>query len=155
MTTTALMVKTRFDTMPVLRPDDMVGREYLDGIPDGTVLKIKATRPRNPAHHRWFYALMGKLYENQSRYGTLEDLVDAFKIATGHSHEYRLLDGRTVVKAGSIAWHKMDQTSFQQFSDRCVELVRDFLPGVKNVEVREAIKEMIAPTPTAREAAHG
>jgi hypothetical protein len=44
----------------------------------------------------------------------------------------------------SIAFHKMDQTEFEAFYDRCIDkIARHFLPGVKSEDLRREVEELI------------
>ena len=111
----------------------------------GSVVKVKITQARNMKHHRLFFALMNKIFENQETYETLEDLVNVIKIATGHCHVYRKKNGDPLPVPRSIAFHKMDQTQFDDFYAKVIRLVREnIVPGLDEGALREEIERMVA-----------
>jgi len=111
----------------------------------GSVVKVKITQSRNMKHHRLFFALMNKIFENQEHYESLEDLVNVIKIATGHCHVYRKKNGDPLPVPRSIAFHKMDQTQFDEFYAKVIKLVREnIIPGLDEGALREEIERMVA-----------
>ena len=139
MTTTALMVVTRFGG---LRPDNVMSLDALAGISEGTVLKVQWTQPRNLAHHRWFFAALKLLHQNQEHYATLDDLRAAVLIRLGHYTEVKLRDGRTAVLPKSISFAKMDQPAFDELSRAFVALIASMLGSMPD-EVAREVEEMI------------
>ncbi len=65
----------------------------------------------------------------------------------GHKHwEWVCIkyDGKVAYLPKSISFAKMDQTEFDQFFDRTVELVcKHFLPGVRDEDLRREVLEMV------------
>lgn len=111
----------------------------------GSVVKVKISRPRNAKHHRKFYALMNLIFQNQENYETLEDLVNVIKIATGHCHVYRKRNGDPLPVPRSIAFHKMDQTQFDEFYAKVIKLVREnIIPGLDDTALRAEVEQMVA-----------
>lgn len=140
MATTAFMCKK----LGALRPSDAMSSERLDAVPEGTIIKVEWTRPRNLQHHRWFFAALNLLYERQSHYATLEDLRQAILIYLGHYHEFKLRDGRVVVRAKSISFANMDQTTFDELSRAFVAMIVEMLPGVTDADVWAELEAIIA-----------
>ena len=111
----------------------------------GAVVKVKISQPRNAKHHRKFYALMNLVFQNQETYETLDDLVYAIKIATFHCKGYLKADGSTFYVPRSIAFHKMDQTQFNEFYDRVLRLICDrVIPGLGESDLKAEIESMVA-----------
>ena len=112
----------------------------------GEVVMIEMKRPRNVKHHRMFWALMSLVWENMdsARYPTVDDLVSAIKIATGHRTRIELPNGEIGFIPGSIAFHKMDQAAFSDFYDRVCDLIaKHFLPGVSSADLKREVEIMI------------
>lgn len=127
-----------------LRPVDDQGEEVLRGIPNDAIVKVAVKRARNPRHHRLYWALLSLLYENQSRYATVEELSDAIKCAVGHCTVIAGTDGREIRIPKSISFAKMDQDEFRRFFDRVVDLaVTRILPGIDEADLRREIEEMV------------
>ena len=92
-----------------LVPADPVAAELMAKLPMGKVLKGTISQPRNPDHHRKFFALLGAVFPHQDTYATNESFLSAIKCALGYGESVKLLDGRTVLVPGSISFAKMDQ----------------------------------------------
>ena len=130
-------------TISGLRPEFDDDMRKLTPIPLGTVMMVEAKQPRNVKHHRLYWALVNKVFENQSKYATADDLHEAIKYALGY---YRTVQTptREIVVTESITFRKMDQTEFREFFDKVVRLVcQHILPGVRGEELRREIYEMI------------
>ena len=87
---------------------------------------------------------MQLVFENQTRYGSVEQLVDAVKLAVGHSYVVRTLDGAAVTVPRSISFARMDQETFDRFWDRVVDLVvTRLLPGVTREDLEREFAEVV------------
>jgi hypothetical protein len=128
-----------------LQPVDDVGQQYLAKIRQGDVFMCEIKLARNPRHHRLFWALCGLVADNSDRYGDAEQVAMALKIATGHVIPHiNPADGKTYWVPKSIAFHKMDQTEFGAFFDKCVDVVvrSGLIEGVTDAEVRAELETM-------------
>ena len=111
----------------------------------GEVAKVKITRPRNGKHHRKFFALMNLVYQNQTYYDTLDDLIYAVKVATGHRRVYEKPDGTKFMVPRSIAFHNMDQAAFDLFYQRVLDLVcTKIIPGLDDGALKAEIEALVA-----------
>lgn len=118
--------------------------EALQNLPKGEMLKVTITRPRNMGHHRKFFALMGVVFEAQSRHATMEHLLDAIKIAIGHYDLVHLSKKHTVIHPRSISFAKMDQAAFEQFYNRVIALIVErILPGTTQEELHARVMDII------------
>ena len=127
-----------------LVPADPISQESVDGMRQGEVVACTMRRPRNVGHHRLFFALLNEVFVNQTRYATLDHLLDTIKIGVGHYDSYPLDDGRELVKPKSISFASMDQSSFSQFYSTVVELVcKRILPGIEESDLRNRIEEIL------------
>jgi hypothetical protein len=127
-----------------LVPCDDVASAALAKIKHGAVVQVEIKRPRNILHHRKFFALLNLVFENQDKYEEPEHLLAALKTSVGHCDFLPGHNGMLVAIPKSIAFHKMDQTEFEAFYDRCVDkIARHFLPGVKSEDLRREVEELI------------
>ena len=128
-----------------LRPVDEAGEAAMRSIGQGEIVEVSLRRPRNPQHHRLFWALAALVWEQVQgpEYPTVESLVVRLKIATGHRDEYHFEDGLVAFVPRSIAFHAMDQAEFSQFFDRVCDWVAvNVLPGVTQEDLRRELEEM-------------
>lgn len=132
-----------------LRAVDGQGVDALRKIAAGKLVTCEVKQPRNVQHHRLYWALLSKVWENLDeerslRYPDVEALHIAVKICVGLRREIVLPDGRLGFEAGSIAFNKMDQTAFREFYDKvCDLLAKYFLPGVTSEQLKAEVAEMI------------
>lgn len=128
---------------------DELARETLAKIPTGTIVTAEPKIPRNIKHHRMFFALMTLVHENLPErsadlYPTVENLVDAMKLAVGHYETIRLPNGKTGQKLKSISFAKMDQHAFDSFFNKCCDIIAvHFLPGVSDKQLKSEVALMI------------
>lgn len=131
-----------------LRPVDDAGTVALSKLKQGDLVQVECVRPRNPRHHRLFFALLSIVANNSPHYDDPEQVLLALKIATGHVVPHVAYDGKAYMIPKSIAFHKMDQTAFDQFFDKCIDIVAArFLPGVTDSELRAELESMCGINP--------
>lgn len=128
-----------------LIPSDEAGNEALRAIKQGVFVEIEVKHKRNINHHRLYWALIGKVWENidHERYPTTDTLHGAIKISVGLRTEIHLPGDRLAYMPGSIAFHKMDQVEFAAFFTRvCDAVAKYFLPGVTSDELKAELYQM-------------
>jgi hypothetical protein len=126
-----------------LAADNPISLETIQGLKHGEVVKATISRVRNVGHHRKFFALLNLVFQNQSRYATMDQLLDGVKIAMGYYEVVAIPQG-DVLKTKSISFAKMDQTAFESFYNKVTEwLITDVLPGVKARDLHERVMEII------------
>lgn len=132
-----------------LRAVDTQGVDAMTKLSVGKVVTVEVKQPRNVQHHRLYWALIGKVWENLDeeralRYPDPEALHTAVKICVGLRREIVLPDGRMGFEAGSIRFEKMDQLQFREFYDKVCDLIaKHFLPGVTSEQLKAEVSEMI------------
>lgn len=138
-------------TLGNLVPADDAAVAFLRKCKLGEMVMVEARRPRNLMHHRKLWALLNLVVENTERYSDADTLLDALKIATGHCKIYPSTDGKTsYVKPLSISFESMDQDSFSQFYERCLDLIAaKIIPGISSAALREEVESFIVPGPAA------
>lgn len=123
-----------------LRPHDPVAEGWLQKIQNGDLVMVEAKKPRNVLHHRKLFALLNIAVDNWPQETTVNALLGAIKIAAGHCDVIQTENGEWKIPK-SINFESMDQTEFNPFYDRAVEIVSRVL-GVDvetlNAEVRAA-----------------
>ena len=89
-----------------LRPIDEAGIEALSHVGEGEIIQVSYSRPRSLKMHRMFWALMTIVWSNldHGRYPTVENLVAAVKISTGHRELIVLPGGAEVYVPKSISF---------------------------------------------------
>lgn len=128
-----------------LAPVDAAGREALAHIGQDELLAITFRRPRNIGHHRKFFALLSLIYENQTRYQSIEELLDVVKVLTGHCNVVTMRDGKEVFVPKSIAFASMDQSAFEAFWEKVVKVVCEkILPGITKADLEREMLEFIS-----------
>jgi hypothetical protein len=129
-----------------LVPVDEAGADAMRKIKHGSIVQIEMKQPRNVQHHRLYWALVTKVWENlpEEIYPDAETLHERLKVAAGIRTEFTLPDGTRGFIPGSIAFHKMDQAEFSAFYDRVCDLIaKHFLPGVSVEDLKAEVEQMI------------
>ena len=118
-----------------LAPVDDDGLNALAKIPQGEVVTVELTRPRNPRWHNMYWHMCGLLLDNsEGEYGNTKTDVSSFlKIAVGHVDA----DG----EPRSISFKSMEQTEFESFYSRVSDVVAGLLSTTPD-EVREQIENL-------------
>lgn len=102
-----------------LVPADFAAEEFLSELKDGREVVLTVRRARSPKHHRWFFAMLRKVVENTERWQTEDELLDALKLATGHTEQRQAIDGTTYLAPRSISFAAMEEGAFTRFRRRC------------------------------------
>lgn len=110
-----------------LWPADAAADEFLAGIPEGREVMVVIRRPRSPSHHRLFFGLLRKVVENSDLWQDEDELLDAVKIAVGHTKPVQLLDGTIERRPRSISFASMGQDAFSRFFNRAAFILGQFL----------------------------
>ena len=101
-----------------LVPSDFAAEEFLSEVKDGQEVLLTVRKARSPQHHRWFFALLHKVVENSDDWQTEEEVLDALKLATGHTERRMTLDGAVYVAPRSISFAAMGEEAFRRFRKR-------------------------------------
>lgn len=133
-------------TIGGLKPADALAEEAYRAIPINAEVMAEVTRPRSLQHHKWFFALLKIVHDNQDHYETLDATLIAVKVALGHCYPMVTKTGQAVMVPKSIAFNKMDEIKFKAFADAFVSLVlTKYLPTVTREELEAEIRTMIEP----------
>lgn len=132
-------------TIGGLKPADALAEEVYQGLALNAEVMAEVTRPRSLQHHKWFFALLKIVFDNQETYDSMDAMLIAVKVALGHCYPMTTKTGQAVMVPKSIAFNKMDETEFKRFADNFVTLViTKFLPGVNREDLEAEIFTMVS-----------
>ncbi|MCP4410208.1 MAG: DUF1367 family protein [Gammaproteobacteria bacterium] len=100
--------------------------------------------PRNPRHHRLFFALMNEVIKAGGWEGSQNTLVQWVKIATGHVEIFVDPNGKAAYVGKSISFGSMSQAEFTPFFEAAIKAVCDtLLHGADQDELRKRILQQV------------
>lgn len=127
----------------LLPTDDAGGRAFAK-IAEGDVVTVDVKRVRNVRHHRLFFALLQIVFTNQSRFHSMDELLDVVKISVGHCRTLRFRDGTECKIPKSISFANMDEDGFRNFYDRVADFVcREVVPRLDHEALKLEVLEMV------------
>lgn len=128
-----------------LVPVDALAEEALRKVANGELVQVEVKRPRNLHHHRKLFALLSLIFENQERFQSVEEMLDAIKVYIGHCQTMQLRDGTVVKTPRSIAFHRMDQNSFEAFYNKVLDVVAEkIIPGISKAGLRKEVEAFLS-----------
>lgn len=143
MATDILLVREGYK----LGADNPISAEFIASMKHGEVVMATIRRPRNVRHHRMFMAIVQAVFENQTRYATFNQVLNAVKIGCGY-YDLFTLPGKIPVQVcvpKSLAFGNMPQDEFDQFYAKAVSYVlAELLPGVRREDLEARILEIAA-----------
>jgi len=124
---------------PALIPSDQASWDALKKKKMGSTVATETKRARSPDHHRKFWAVMTKVFENQqTEFPTVDAMVDAIKVEIGHTELLMRITSEVVLVPKSISFHDMGQDEFNEFYKKVIDCVCEFIiPGATPEEVNE------------------
>lgn len=143
MTTTAPhhCVKTLSGWQPVSN----AAREFHAKTKPGQIVEMIGRRPRHPAHHRKYFAMLGVVADNCEQFAGPDDVLLAVKAALGHGRWLEIPGAsRPLFAPDSINFSAMDQDSFEAFYDASIAAVRRWWMPAGDSEFREAVEAFAA-----------
>lgn len=108
--------------LKILEPASAHDEAEFEKLRYGSEYKADIRKARNPDHHRKGFALINLIHDNQERYENLEDTLTELKLKSGWYKQHVRLSGEVVYIPKSISFADMDQTSFEEFYDRVLEI---------------------------------
>lgn len=119
------MIILRKTTLPstgvILYPTDEESEAQLRKMKDGDEVAVEAKRARSGPHHRWFFAMMNKIFDNQEQFKSVDNMLDAVKLELGWSDMKEKLNGDQWYEPKSISFHDMGQDEFNKFADPAID----------------------------------
>jgi|TARA_R100001530_G_C4320819_1_gene155709 hypothetical protein len=128
-----------------LVPADPKAEASIAKLKHGECIQVDVRRPRNLKHHMLFFAMLNLVFENQEYFRSVDDLLDALKIAIGHTKTVVLKSGAHKVPL-SISFASMGQVAFDDFFDRAANfLVTEVIPGMDKKALLDEVMLMVGP----------
>lgn len=123
-----------------LIPIDDEGKEALDGIGQGELIKVKITKARNLKHHKKFFDMLQLVFSNQETYPTLKHLLTAVKLEAGwYEDEAVDVNGKRSYLVKSISFAKMDQVEFNEFYMQSIAAICRLLPHLNAEDIEHEV----------------
>lgn len=123
-----------------LIPVDDEGKEALDGIGQGELVKVKITKARNLKHHKKFFSMLQLVFQNQEKFPTLRHLLTAVKLEAGWYEDGPVdFRGRPQYLPKSISFAKMDQTEFDDFYVQAIAACCRLLPHLNAQDIEQEV----------------
>ena len=122
------------------------GQAVLARFPIGMLFPADVSDPRRRSgqYHRFFFALINKVWENQTYYKTAEHLRKALLIRLGHCANYSYKNGQPIYIADSMSFTKMTTVEAERFMSEAIKfLCEEVIPGLEPNALRREIEEMI------------
>lgn len=133
-------------TLSGFEPVSEAAREWHSKTKLGQTVEMKGRRPRNPLHHRKFFALLGILVDNTEAFASTDHALMAIKAATGHGgwSKPHPKATREMFYPDSIAFDAMGQDEFNDFYEKAIDAVIKYWLPVDREELRKAVEEFTA-----------
>lgn len=130
-----------------LHPTDEDSMAAMRRVPEGTLMNVKFSVPRNPRTHRLFFALIKLLWTHQKeprRFPTPEKLRAALLMGIGHTLEIVDLEGIVHIIPDSIAFGRLDDIAFSQLLESAIHCINTrILPGMDSPTLEREVSEML------------
>jgi hypothetical protein len=128
-----------------LVPANAQSLELMRQIKDDRWVLASIRNPRNVKHHRKYWALIQAVFPHQDTWPTLKSFQRQMKKALGHGEWVTSKDGRREFIEDSIGFASMDQTEFEEFYKRAVEVILTrVLPGVDSDDLAREVDDILA-----------
>lgn len=132
-------------------------QEALATVHNDQEVRVQITTPRSLKHHKLLFGLLNIVQKAQPEpvmFPTVESLLDALKLATGHVKEVRDLKGHVMYVPASIDFASLPQHEFAEWFNQAVRIILErVLPNTKSEtlenEIYRALGE-IAPSDLQR-----
>lgn len=133
-------------TLSGFEPVSKAAREFHAKTKPGATVQLVGRRPRNPGHHRKFFALLGVLVDNTEQFASVDDALIAVKATLGHGRWVKAHPKaeREIFIPNSIDFAAMSQDDFEPFYEAAIAaIIRWWLPVAAN-DLREAVEAFAA-----------
>lgn len=116
-----------YDGRIILQPSNEQAEAEFEKLRMASDYKMDLRKARNPDHHRKGFALIKLIFDSQERFRSMDAMLTELKIKTGWYHEHITADGKLVYVPKSIAFESMDQTTFETFYDKLIDVaIQDY-----------------------------
>jgi len=127
-----------------LEPCSLVDEEALNELPEGKDFSATIARTRSTKQHRFFWALLQKICENNETYRRPEQLLLWLKVKLGYVEQVRFHDDQVWWVPQSISFNAMGQDEFKKFFDAALDvIVEEVIPDINQYELLHEVEKMI------------
>jgi hypothetical protein len=93
---------------------------------------------RNYKFHKKLFSLLNFVYENQTHYKSIDNLLEAYKFKAGYFETIVTHTGKKHYKAKSISFHTMDNEEFERFYSAAIDTSLELIP-MNKAELEETV----------------
>jgi hypothetical protein len=123
---------------------DSLSAEILMRIKERETVTASIRRPRNPRHHAKLFSLLNVVFENQTTYATIEQLLGALKLAVGLFDTGLTVDRVPYVVPRSISFASMNQNEFETTYEKMLEVIlTKIIPNINRDDVEARVHEIL------------
>lgn len=127
-----------------LVPANAQSEKLLAKLPTDRWVKAKVTNPRNLKHLRKYFALLDAVFPHQTMWPTFNKFRAKFEEALGLGEYHINGRGERYFEPDSISFAAMDQTEFDEFYARAVELILTrIIPNADSADLDREVNEIM------------
>jgi hypothetical protein len=90
------------------------------------------------------FALLKVVFDAQSTFATIEQLLEALKLATGLFETGKTIDGLPYARPTSISFASMDQNSFSAWYEKAIDVIlTKVLPNTNRKDLETQVLEIL------------
>lgn len=124
------------------KPLSVMDYEKTRRVKEGQIIEVDYKKPRNPLFHNKFMSMIRVVYDNQEKYETIEQVLNAVKVDLGY-YDPLYVHNVEVAVPRSISFAKMDEIEFEELYDKAVTLIlARYLPTVERHELERYVNEI-------------
>ena len=112
--------------------------ERVKKMPIGESIFMEWKPKRNYQFHKKFFSLLNFIFENQSHYKSLDNLLEVYKFKAGYFETIITHKGAKHYKAKSIAFHNMHNDEFEKFYSAAIDTSLELIP-MNKTELEDAV----------------
>ena len=127
-------IKTQTGLIPDCDETREIKKKKKNG--DGIILDYKPKR--NIKFHRQLFALLNLIFQNQSHYKSIDNILEIVKFRAGHYETIITHLGKKHYKTKSISFDEMDNASFEEFYKKCIDVALE-LTGINQEDLEQQI----------------
>lgn len=103
-------------------PENENAERFMKRVKPGECAKLQGSIPRNLKHHRFYWALINLVYENQDYYKTAYKLHTAIKLGIGHTEAIRTKEREWEIPLPTD-FFSMPQEEFDGYFKRVIDFL--------------------------------
>ena len=132
------MKLTFIKTQTGLIPDCEATIEILNKVKNGEGVILDYKPKRNYLFHKKLFALLNLIFQNQSHYKSIDNILEMCKFKAGYFETFVTHTGKIHYKAKSIAFDEMDNAEFEKFYSKCIDVALE-LTGISQKDLEQQI----------------